>query len=274
MRNFWIKGSNNRPILCDLRIAKKKDLSKIIVFSHGFKGFKDWGAFNEIADFFCEKGYTFLKFNFSHNGTTLDHPMDFVNLESFGQNNFSKELFDLDQVLNWITKNLNNKVDIHNIILAGHSRGGGISILKSHDTRVSKIISWASVSDFEKRLPTEKIDLWKKRGVVYVYNGRTNQQMPINYQFREDFYKNKNKLSIPVAAKENIKPTLIVHGDQDTTVLLNEGLQLHEWIANSELQIIKSADHVFNTSHPFNKKDGFSSQLKEVLAKTLLFVKK
>ena len=24
MRNFWIKGSNNRPILCDLRIAKKK----------------------------------------------------------------------------------------------------------------------------------------------------------------------------------------------------------------------------------------------------------
>ena len=102
----------------------------------------------------------------------------------------------------------------------------------------------------------------EKRGVVYVYNGRTNQQMPINYQFREDFYKNKNKLSIPVAAKENIKPTLIVHGDQDTTVLLNEGLQLHEWIANSELQIIKSADHVFNTSHPFNKKEGFSSQLK------------
>ena len=71
--------------------------------------------------------------------------------------------------------------------------------------------------------------------------------------------KTKNKLSIPVAAKENIKPTLIVHGDQDTTVLLNEGLQLHEWIANSELQIIKSADHVFNTSHPFNKKEGFSS---------------
>ena len=42
MKNFWIRGSNNRPILCDLRVAKKKDLSKIIVFSHGFKGFKDW----------------------------------------------------------------------------------------------------------------------------------------------------------------------------------------------------------------------------------------
>ena len=117
--------------------------------------------------------------------------MDFVNLESFGQNNFSKELFDLDQVLNWITKNLNNKVDIHNIILAGHSRGGGISILKSHDARVSKIISWASVSDFEKRLPSEKIDLWKKRGVVYVYNGRTNQQMPINYQLGRFLQKQK-----------------------------------------------------------------------------------
>ena len=37
----------------------------------------------------------FVKFNFSHNGTTLESPSDFKDLESFGNNNFSKELYDL-----------------------------------------------------------------------------------------------------------------------------------------------------------------------------------
>ena len=98
------------------------------------------------------------------------------------------------------------------------------------DDRIDKVISWASVCDFENRLPKDKIDIWKERGVVYAYNGRTKQQMPMYFQFREDYYANKNKLSIPRAAQELLKPTLIVHGDLDPTVNLQEGIQLHQWI--------------------------------------------
>ena len=58
------------------------------------------------------------------------------------------------------------------------------------------------------------------------------QQMPMYFQFllRRLLCKTKNKSSIPRAAQELLKPTLIVHGDLDPTVNLQEGIQLHQWI--------------------------------------------
>ena len=46
----------------------------------------------------------FVKFNFSHNGTSLDSPTDFIDLKAFGNNNFCIELDDLSCVLEWILK--------------------------------------------------------------------------------------------------------------------------------------------------------------------------
>ena len=48
-----------------------------------------------MADRFADAGFVFVKFNLSHNGTTIEHPIDFVDLEAFGNNNFAKELDDL-----------------------------------------------------------------------------------------------------------------------------------------------------------------------------------
>ena len=33
---------------------------------------------------------------------TVQQPIDFPDLEAFGHNNYTKELDDLDQVLNWV----------------------------------------------------------------------------------------------------------------------------------------------------------------------------
>jgi len=272
MKNFIITGFDNKPMLCDLYLPLNKSAT-VVIFSHGFKGFKDWGAFNEIANYFQQAGYAFLKFNYSHNGTTVKDPLNFSDLEAFGNNNFTKELYDLDQVINWVEQNLTNKVKIKDIVLLGHSRGGGLSVLKgSRDDRIDKVISWASVCDFENRIPKNKIDIWKKRGVVYAYNGRTKQQMPMYFQFREDYYANKKNLSIPMAAKKLLKPSLIIHGDQDSTVNVKEGIQLHQWIKNSKLYIVKGADHVFNIKHPFLSVNSFSKELTVALEKTVEFL--
>lgn len=272
MKNFIIPGFDNRPILCDLYLPLNKE-STVVIFSHGFKGFKDWGAFNEIASYFQQTGYTFLKFNYSHNGTTIKDPLNFSDLEAFGNNNFSKELYDLNQVINWVEEDLTKKVNIKHLVLLGHSRGGGLSVLKgASDDRIDKIISWASVCDFENRLPKDKIDIWKDRGVVYAYNSRTKQQMPMYYQFRENYYANKKKLSIPRAAQKLLKPTLIVHGDLDPTVNIEEAIQLHQWIKSSKLYIVEGADHVFNVKHPFMSTDFFSKELTLALEKTLEFL--
>ena len=94
------------------------------------------------------------------------HKKTFLNFQiwnPFGQNNLSIELEDLDSVINWSIKNLNERIDNKQIYLLGHSRGGGISILTAAvNSKIQKLILWGSLSDFEKRIINEKVNLWKK----------------------------------------------------------------------------------------------------------------
>ena len=74
----------------------------LVIFCHGFKGFKDFGCWDLVAKAFVEAGLAFVKFNFSYNGTTVDDPLNFGDLEAFGQNNFSIELDDLGAVIDFM----------------------------------------------------------------------------------------------------------------------------------------------------------------------------
>ena len=98
-KEFVISGSNGKSILIDVTYIENKCPKKVVIFCHGFKGFKDWGAFNKIAEYFAKENLFFLKFNFSHNGTTLEKPSDFDDMEAFGNNNFCIELDDLNNPL-------------------------------------------------------------------------------------------------------------------------------------------------------------------------------
>ena len=268
--NFKINGSRDRNIIIDSTLIENNHLNEVILFSHGFKGFKDWGPFNEIANFFALNGYVFIKFNFSYNGTNFQNPTDFVDLNAFGNNNFCTELDDLELVIKWIkTKYPNCKVS-----LFGHSRGGAISILKSNENnQIDKVISWASPSNLISRLPdADKAKKWKDTNVVYVYNGRTKQNMPMFYQFYQNCIENIERLNIKKAIKEINIPHLHIHGSSDPTVLIEDALEMKRWNDKINLEIINEADHVFGSSHPYNK-NKFPIHLNKALLKTLKFLK-
>ncbi len=273
-KNILIPGKHNKPILTDVYYLEDDKPKPIIVFCHGYKGFKDWGAWNLMAEEFAKTGFCFIKFNFTYNGGTVEQPIDFPDLESFGNNNYTKELDDLDSVLNWIETNLreNNNIDTSNITLLGHSRGGGIVIIKAEeDSRISKVISLAGVSDYENRFPKgDAFDKWRKEGVYYVLNGRTKQNMPHFYQFFEDFENNKDRLNIKRAASNLKIPHLIIHGSHDTSVSIEEAKNLNEWNPKSTIKIIKDADHVFNSKHPWDKKE-MPQQLIQVIKAIIEF---
>lgn len=272
LKNKILRGATGKAFLMDVFFQKTTKKKPLVIFSHGFKGFKDWGAFNQIAAQFAEAEIVFVKYNFSHNGTTLEHPTKFGDLAAFSQNNYSKELEDLQAVIDCLEQQeWQSEIDFSNIVLMGHSRGGGISLLQAaQDERISKVISWASVCDYESRMPKEKSSIWKERETVFVYNGRTKQQMPMHYQLYENFYANKERLDIPRAAKSLKLPVLIVHGDEDKTVLLSEAKQLHDWITQSTLSVIVGADHVFNAKHPAEQ--NVPHLLQKVVSESIDFV--
>jgi len=248
-RNIVIPGTEGRPILIDV-FKNNPTQSRAVVFAHGFKGYKDWGAWDLVAKAFANAGFVFIKFNFSHNGGTAENPIDFPDLEAFGNNNYTKELNDLQLVFDWIDKNqIDLNVNPDNIGLIGHSRGGGVSILKANeDPRVKMLSTWAAVSDFGSRF-TNQIEDWKEEGVIYILNGRTKQNMPLYYQFYEDYIQNEERLSIPDAAKNISIPWMIFHGEKDQVVPLKEAQGLESWSQAAKLVVIPGGDHTLGSKH-------------------------
>ena len=273
-KNIIITGKHEKPILIDYFITENNTKNPIIIFCHGYKGFKDWGAWNVMAKTFTNKGFSFIKFNFSHNGGTVEQPIDFPDLEAFGNNNYTKELDDLQSVIDWVFSKP-NLGDLNTVYLIGHSRGGGIvSIKAEEDSRVKKIISLASVCDFGKRTSTNgDLEQWKKDGVKYVLNGRTKQQMPHYYQFYLDYIQNKDRLSIKRAVSQLKISYLIIHGNADTSVSVEEANNLNSWNPNSQLEIIEGANHVFGAHHPWEGND-LPKHLDTTIDKMVLFLNK
>ncbi|WP_298531882.1 alpha/beta fold hydrolase [uncultured Algibacter sp.] len=274
-KNIIVPGKHEKSILADVFYNDKEHEKPVIIFCHGYKGFKDWGAWDLMAKTFAESGFFFIKFNFSHNGGTIEHPIDFPDLEAFGNNNYSIELDDLKAVIDWVSSNsdLKKDVDLNNIILIGHSRAGGIvTIIAEEDNRIKKVISLAGVCDYGKRTATTgELESWKKDGVKYVLNERTKQQMPHYYQFYEDFIKNEERLTIKRAVCNLHIPYLIIHGDDDSSVLVDEAKQLHQWNPESHLKIICGANHVFGAKHPYTKQK-LPKHLNEAINEMIHFI--
>lgn len=252
--NIPIPSKHDKYIILDGFLVKNKKPKPVVIFSHGFKGFKDWGHFNFIAQQFAEKEFIFLKFNFSHNGTSFKKPTEFVDLESFGNNNFTKELDDLNSVMDWLGQCEyieKDEIDFDKIYLMGHSRGGSISILKANeDKRIKKLVTWAAVSDFSKLWNNGIMGQWKKDGVLMIDNKRTLQKMPLNYQIVEDFQKNRERLNIEKAVKNLKIPFLIIHGTNDESVSFTQANEIKSWNPSAKLLVINNGSHTFGSIHP------------------------
>jgi len=277
IKNQVFDRHNNKPIIWDAYFKSDGTKKPLVIFSHGYKGFKDWGSWNLVAETFKNENLFFVKFNFSHNGGTVENPIDFPDLDAFSENNYTKELIDLNDILNFmLSKNFQykNDIDYSNITLIGHSRGGGISIIKaSEDERIAKLITWASVSDYGSRFGTNNnINEWRDNGVKYVLNGRTKQQMPHLFQLFEDFQMNQNRLNIENSAKKLEIPFLIIHALDDTSVKFNEAENLHSWNTNSQLLKIENSNHVFGASHPW-KQEKLPEALNFVVEESISFIK-
>ncbi|MFN8321831.1 MAG: alpha/beta fold hydrolase [Chitinophagales bacterium] len=276
-RNIVLQSRHNRSFLIDVFYQADRKAKPVVIFSHGFKGFKDWGPFDLIADRFAQAGFIFIKFNFSHNGTSIDHPFDFVDLEAFGHNNMSIEMDDLGVVLDWVNSE-NFIVDgietnTDKIYLLGHSRGGGITILKAQeDSRVKKICTWASVNEFGKYWKKDEMEKIKHDGVIFVGNARTNQQMPLYWQLYQNYFDNLERLHIPTAVKKIKIPFLIIHGTDDETVPYTAALEMNQWNKQTQLLLLEHANHNFGGCHPYNK-DLLTDDLEDAISATIDFFK-
>jgi pimeloyl-ACP methyl ester carboxylesterase len=271
-KNNIIIGSNGKAILAD-RYFPEQFNGSTVIFVHGYKGFKDWGAWQLMAKQFIAKGFAFVLFNFSHNGGTINQPLDFPDLEAFSKNTYSKELADLDTVITDTKEWLISKGQKINISLIGHSRGGGDTILHCYrDNTIHALITWAAISDIFSRFPVGKqLEDWQREGVLYETNTRTKQSMPVCIDIYNDAIENKELLDIGHAAEHITIPWLIAHGDHDITVPFDEALFLKSKCTSANLLKIERGGHTFGTTHPYND-EVFPQPFQDVVSKSIQFL--
>ncbi len=276
--NQIYQGATGRESLFDLEIPPNYN-GYCVVFTHGFMGFKDWGAWHLVQAFFVAKGFAFCRYNLSHNGGTIHQALDFPDETAFGENTYSKELFDLQNLLSHLQASFPTLKNFH---LIGHSRGGATTLLayRQLKTRNSELYFairslslWASISSIESRFPLDEAhEIWKKEGVRYIINSRTKQQLPQFFSLYEDFERNVDGLIIEKACKNLSIPVFIAHGDKDTSVSIAEGKELSAYL-QQPLHVLKNTDHVFGAQHPWTD-EKLPQALEELCEKTEQFLRK
>jgi pimeloyl-ACP methyl ester carboxylesterase len=263
-RRFDFEGAAGRTIRGEVRLVPDARASVVLV--HGFKGFARFAFLPFLADRLAAAGITALTFNFSGSGVGADMET-FSDPQAFEENTYTRELHDLGIVLaegerrGWITPQ-------HGLF--GHSRGGGIAILRAaRDTRIHALVTWAAISTV-KRWPTDIAADWRERGWLDVENARTKQVFRLRTGVLDEATEHGDgMLDITRAAETLICPWLIVHGDTDETVLIGEAESLAATAGrNAELLRIAGATHTFNVAHGMTSP---SPQLTEAADRTVRF---
>ncbi len=261
-RPFSIPLADGETIHGDLRLPEGEPPLTAVVVTHGFKGFKDWGFFPYLCACLAGDGHAVVSFNFSRNGIG-DHPMEFTELETFARNTLSREVDEILTVLREVRSGGLLQVPPTRVGLFGHSRGGGDAVIAARDDgRLDALVTWAGIATFD-RWPEDLKKQWRAKGRIHVLNTRTGQEMPLDVALLEDFEQNRQRLDIERAAQGLLElPWLIVHGETDASVSVEDAERLATADPHLELERIPDAGHAFEAAHPF---EGSTPQLDHAL---------
>lgn len=271
-KDFTITTQRNDLLHVSLFGAEDLNKGRLIIFVHGFKGFKDWGFGPYLGEHFAQAGIPALMFNFSHNGTG-DSLTEFVELEKFAENTFSLEISELNEIIDAVLDGRFGHAGKISIGVLGHSRGGAIAILTASQRKeVSSAALWASISRVDRYSQRQKSQ-WREKGYLEVKNMRTKQIMRLNVSLLDDVENNAKQLNIRNAVKNFGRPLFLAHGEQDLAVPVREADELYQLSDRNITEYFKipATGHTFDISHPFS---GSSEKFDELLKKTCGFFDK
>lgn len=231
---FFNSSRGNK--LCGVLSAMPGNMP-VIILCHGFASSKDGNTCTEL-----EK-----KLNINNIST--------FRIDLFGHGESSGSLEEVtvseavDDILSAIS--LMKKKGYSKIGLFGSSFGGMASIIAASRTDLCVLALKCPVSNFVE-INTNKLgelmEEWKEKGHLD-YQIDENLKVRIKYSFFEDAKKNNGY----EAASGINAPAIIVHGDKDYTVPIEQSIKTSKIMKNCRLEIVKGAGHDFATPGAFDK---------------------
>ena len=216
----------------------------MVVVAHGFKGFKDWGFFPWLSQHLCNvHKIVVCRFNMSRSGIG-DDPESFDRLDLFADDTYSHQIDDLVDVTRYAQARFRDVP----VFLLGHSRGGGVALLSSRQIEdLAGVVTWSAISHADRwDAPTK--EQWRADGYLDVVNARTRQVMRTSTRVLDDVERAGH--DILQSASNLTAPLLVIHGQRDESVPVEEGRAIASRRADSSLVLIGNASHTYNAIHP------------------------
>ncbi|MDF1756601.1 MAG: alpha/beta fold hydrolase [Verrucomicrobiales bacterium] len=202
------------------------DTSLLVIIGHGVTGNKDRPWAIGLAEAVAEAGFGALRFSFSGNGKSEG---------DFKKSTITKEMKDLKAIVNAA-----EEAGYHKICYVGHSMGAAVGVLSAvRDDRIELLISLAGMVDTKRFCEAEFGDVTPEKGHMW-----DDENCPLSQEFVDDLMKIKSVLG----KTEKIEiPWLIIHGDADDVVPVEEGREIFAKCYEPKHYVeIEGGDHVFS----------------------------
>lgn len=200
-------------------------LTAAVILCHGMESSKESEKIVRLARQLSERGILALRFDFAGSGESEG---------KFEDVTFSGEADDLRAAYEIVAK-----YPLKKIGLFGSSMGGTVALLfTAQEKNIAALVTLAAPVHperfTERFLTPEEAREWRERGYI-IHHGRR-----LNVSLLED----GAKLAVAEAARKISCPALVIHGDRDDTVPVEEGRELYAALGGpKKLRILEGANH-------------------------------
>jgi len=262
-------GANEESILVTTDSSTPiADARAVVVFAHGFKGYKDYGFLPLLSrQLAASLPIVVHRFNFSHSGMTNDVDA-FARPDLFEQDTWNKQVFDvgvlLDAAKNGSARHSPNGAPV---ILMGHSRGGLSCLLaagrrfRDEKTPYPDAIVTISTPRRTLNLAPEAMEMIHTQGYFISPSARTGQSLRINETWLTEQEANPAGHDALALCEDIACPVLAAHGELDKTVLPQCAKDIASACPYGDSYLVSGANHVFNTPNPADPESPTSPQL-------------
>jgi alpha/beta superfamily hydrolase len=196
-----------------------------VVVCHGMESSKESEKLVALSRQLSERGILALRFDFGCSGESEG---------KFEDVTYSGEVEDLRAAYELVLKYRPNKIGI-----LGSSMGGTVALLfAAREKQVAAIVTIAAPVHperfTERFLTPEEARQWRTKGYIVYHEQR------LNVSLLDDL----EKIDVPGAARNVACPALVIHGDRDDTVPVEEGRELYAALGGAKkLYILEGANH-------------------------------
>ncbi|MGL4401681.1 MAG: alpha/beta hydrolase [Luteolibacter sp.] len=177
----------------------------LVILGHGLTGDKDRPLLVALANGLAEIGWPCLRISYTGNGASEG---------AFEESCLTKNVGDLQAVLEMVP-------DDTQAVYAGHSMGGAAGVLAAaRDIRISGLVSLAGMTRTAEFVQREFGEVTPGEGCMW-----EDEDFPLSRKFVDDLTHIGDTLS---AAEAVTQPWLLVHGDADDLVPVQDGRDAYE----------------------------------------------